>query len=72
MTSIWYEVFPVTLVAKQVALIRHHREENFSPWMIPNLPNIHPNEIVVNHLVTVFDDIFDLAQHDCPLNFMAL
>ena len=49
MTSIWYEVFPVTLVSKQVALIRHHREENFSPWMIPNLPNIHPNEIVVNH-----------------------
>jgi hypothetical protein len=59
MTSIWYEVFPVTLVSKQVALIRHHREENFSPWMIANLPNIHPNEIVVNHLATVFEDRFD-------------
>ena len=43
MTSIWYEVFPVTLESKQVVLIRHDREENFSPWMIPNLPNIHPN-----------------------------
>ena len=62
MTSIWYEVFPVTLVSKQVALIRHHREENFSPWMIANLPTIHPNEIVVNHLATVFDDIFDRGQ----------
>src|SRR5436305_7499779 len=62
MTSIWYEIFPVTLVSKQVALIRHHREENFSPWMIPNLPHIHPNEIVVNHLATVFDDIFDPGQ----------
>jgi len=62
MTSIWYEVFPVTLVSKQVALIRDHREENFSPWMIANLPNIHPNEIVVNHLATVFDDIFDRDQ----------
>ncbi len=61
MTSILYEVFPVTLVSKQVALIRHHQEENFSPWMIPNLPNTHPNEIVVNHLVSFFDDIFDLA-----------
>ena len=61
MTSIWHEIFPVTLVSNQVTLIRHHREENFSPWMIPNLPNIHPNEIVVNHLVSVFDDIFDLA-----------
>ena len=59
MTSIWYEVFPVTLVSKQVALICNHCEENFSPWMIPNLPNIHPNEIVVNYLATVFDDIFD-------------
>ncbi len=62
MTSIWYEVFPVTLVSKQVALIRHHREEHFSPWMIPNLPKIHPNEIVVNHLATVFEDRFDRGQ----------
>ena len=62
MTSIWYEVFPVTLVSQQVALIRHHREQNLSPWVIPNLPNIHPNEIVVNHLVTFFGDIFDPAQ----------
>jgi len=30
--------------------------------MIPNLPNIHPNEIVVNHLATVFADIFDRDQ----------
>jgi hypothetical protein len=62
MTSIWYEVFPVTLVSKQVALIRHQREEKFSPWMIANLPNIHPNEIVVNHLATVFEDRFDRDQ----------
>ena len=62
MTSIWYEVFPVTLVSKQVALIQYHREQNLSPWMIPNLPNIHPNEIVVNHLATVFDDNFDPDQ----------
>ena len=62
MTSIWYEVFPVTLVSKQVALVRHHREENFSPWLISNQPNIHPNEIVVNHLATVFDNKFDRGQ----------
>ena len=62
MTSIWYEVFPVTLVSKQVVLIRHDLNENFTPWMIANLPNIHPNEIVVNHLATVFDDRFDRDQ----------
>ena len=62
MTSIWYEVFPVTLISKQVALIRHHREQNLAPWMIPNVPDIHPNEMVVNHLATVFGDSFDPAQ----------
>jgi len=30
--------------------------------MIPNLPNIHPNEIVVNHLATAFGNIFDPGQ----------
>jgi hypothetical protein len=62
MTSIWYEVFPVTLVSQQVALIRYHQEQNLSPWMIPNLPNIHPNEIVVNHLAKIFDDNIDAGQ----------
>jgi hypothetical protein len=62
MTSIWYEVFPVTLLSKQIALIRYPREEKFSPWMIANRPNIHPNEIVVNHLATIFEDRFDRGQ----------
>ncbi len=62
MTSIWYEVFPVTLVSKQAALIRHHREKSLTPWMIPNLPNIHPNEIVMRHLVMFFGDVFDPVQ----------
>ena len=62
MTSILYEVFPVTLVSKQVALILRHREQNLTPWMIPHLPNIHPNEIVVNHLAAAFGDLFDPAQ----------
>ena len=62
MTSILYEIFPVTLVSKQVALIQHDREENFTPWIIQNLPNIHPNEIVVNHLTNIFVDIFDRDQ----------
>ncbi len=62
MTSIWYEIFPVTLVSKQVALIQHHREKSFSPWMIANLPNIHPNEIVLNHLESAFEDRIDRDQ----------
>jgi hypothetical protein len=62
MTSILYEVFPITLVSRQVALILDHPEENFSPLMIQNLPNIHPNAIVVNHLANIFVDIFNRDQ----------
>src|SRR2546421_10525347 len=62
MTIIWYEVLPVTLISEQVVLIRHHQEKKISPWMIQNLPNIHPNDIVVNHLVNFFGNIFDPDQ----------
>jgi hypothetical protein len=62
MTSIWYEVFPITLVSKQAVLIRHHQEKKLPPWIIPNLPHIHPNDIVVHHLVTFFGDAFDPRQ----------
>ena len=76
MTSILYEVFPVTLLSTQAVLIRHHKEEKFPPWIIPNLPHIHPNDIVVRYMVSFFDDAFDprLAivhstswryEHDC-------
>jgi hypothetical protein len=57
MTSIWYEVFPVTLFSKQVVLIQQRQEQQFTPWMIPNRPNIHPNQLVVQHLQALFDDI---------------
>ena len=62
MTSIWYEVFPVTLVSKHAVLIRHPQEEQLSPWMIPNLPNIHPNNLVLHHLVVFFGEDFDPRQ----------
>jgi hypothetical protein len=62
MTSIWYEVFPVTLLSTQAVLIRHHQEEKLPPWIIPGSPHIHPNDIVVRHMVTFFGEAFDLRQ----------
>src|SRR5690349_17881746 len=59
MTSIWYEVFPVTLISKQAVLIRQQQEQHLAPWMIPNRPDIHPNQIVIHHLLTFFGDVFD-------------
>ncbi len=61
MTSIWYEVFPVTLVSEHAVLIRH-REEKLPPWLIPNLPDTHPNDIVVHHLTSFFGAVFDPCQ----------
>src|SRR5947209_8065257 len=62
MTFICYEVFPVTLVSQQTVLIRQQQEQKFPAWIIPNLPNSHPNDIVVRHLVSFFGDGFDSGQ----------
>ncbi|HEX6557522.1 MAG TPA: hypothetical protein VF026_32460 [Ktedonobacteraceae bacterium] len=62
MTFIWYEVFPVTLASQHTVLIRPHQEQKFPAWMIPNLPNSHPNDIVVRHLISFFGDGFDACQ----------
>lgn len=57
-TSIWNEVFPVTVVSKQAVLIRFHPEQKLPALMLANLPHSHPNDIVVHHLVTLFDGAF--------------
>src|SRR5215471_15489255 len=62
MTFILCEVFPVTLVSKYPVLIQHSQEKKLAPWMIPNMRHIHPNEIVVHHLLTYFGDAFDPCQ----------
>lgn len=62
MTSIWYEVLPVTLVSGHVTFIQQLREEKVAPWLLENLPHVHPNEVVVNHLLDFFGDACDLNQ----------
>ncbi len=59
MTFILCEVFPVTLVSKHPVLIQQHQEQKLTPWIIPNLSNIHPNDTVVHYLSTCFADAFD-------------
>lgn len=59
MTAIWYEVLPVTLLSGQAVLICHRQENTVPPWMIPNLPQVHPNDIVINNLVRFFGDVFN-------------
>jgi hypothetical protein len=59
MTLILCEVFPVTLVSKSPALIQHAQEKKLSPWIIPHLSHTHPNNTVIHHLLTFFNDAFD-------------
>jgi hypothetical protein len=60
MTGILYEVFPVTVVAKQPIYIRHPQGQKCPPWTIPHQPNRHPNDVIVQYLITFFGDIIDL------------
>jgi len=62
MTLILCEVFPVTLVSNYPVLIQHYQEKKLIPWMLPHLSHIHPNDTVVHHLTTYFDDAFDPHQ----------
>src|SRR5690348_13201703 len=59
MTSIWYEIFPVTIVSRKAMVIRSRQVQQHAPWMIPHLPDIHPNSNVIDHLRAFFGDNFD-------------
>jgi hypothetical protein len=59
MTFILCEVFPVTLMSEYPVLIQHAQEKKLTPWLIPHLSHIHPNNTVIHHLLTFFNDFFD-------------
>ncbi|MBV9688514.1 MAG: hypothetical protein JO202_02270 [Ktedonobacteraceae bacterium] len=58
MTMIWYEVFPVTLSSQQAILIQPPCPPIIPPWMIQHQPAIHPNDRVVELLMTFFGSVF--------------
>lgn len=53
MTHIWYEVFPVTLVDNHPVLLQDPAHFNFSPWLLPHQPGVHPNSVVIEYLATI-------------------
>jgi hypothetical protein len=56
MTSIWYEVFLITLVGRDVMLLQEGSRPRLSPWMLPHLSNIHPNKLVINYLSSLLGE----------------
>ena len=53
MTHIWYEVFPVTLIERQPALLQDKTYPTCSPWMLAHQSAVHPNTIVIQALNTI-------------------
>lgn len=59
MTSIWYEILPVTLELNQVVMLRR-REDGASPsWLVKHQSGMHPNDAVIEHLKLFFGDLFE-------------
>ncbi len=61
MPFICAEVFPVTCVSSHPRLIRVLPASSCPALIIPTISNHHPNESVLEHLRTIFEECFDLA-----------
>jgi len=58
MTSIWYEILPVTLEAEQVVALYRCEDEKAQPWLVPHQAGTHPNDAIRAHLERCFGDLF--------------
>ncbi len=59
MTSIWYEILPVTLEAEQVVVLYRCEEDEARPWLVPHQGGTHPNYAIRAHLERCFGDLFE-------------
>ncbi len=59
MTSIWYEILPVTLEGEQVVVLYRCEEEEAQPWLVPPQAGTHPNDAIRAHLARCFGDRFE-------------
>ena len=50
MTSLWYEILPVTLESDQVVWLRRREDGEAHPWRIAHQAGLHPNDAVLAHL----------------------
>ena len=50
MTSLWYEILPVTLKSDQVVWLRRREDGEAHPWRIAHQAGLHPNDAVLEHV----------------------
>jgi len=59
MTSIWYEILPVTLEAEQVVVLYRCEDDEAQPRLVPHQTGTHPNDTILAHLERCFGDLFE-------------
>jgi hypothetical protein len=59
MTSIWYEILPVTLESNHVVMLRRREDSETQSWFVMHRAGMHPNDAVIEHLKLFFGDLFE-------------
>jgi hypothetical protein len=59
MTSIWYEILPVTLESDQVVVLRRREDGEAQPWQVFHQAGRHPNATVLEHVAHCFGELFE-------------
>ena len=59
MTSIWYEILPVTLESNHVVMLRRCEDGEAPSWLVMHQTGMHPNDAVIEHLKLFFGDLFE-------------
>jgi hypothetical protein len=59
MTSIWYEILPVTLESDQVLLLRRREDGEAHTWQVLHQAGRHPNATVLEHVARFFGELFE-------------
>jgi len=59
MTSIWYEILPVTLESDHVVLLRRREDGEAHTWQVFHQAGRHPNETVLEHVERCFGELFE-------------
>jgi hypothetical protein len=59
MTSIWYEILPVTVEAGQVMMLRRREDGETQSWLVLHQAGMHPNDTVLEHLELYLGDLFE-------------
>jgi hypothetical protein len=59
MTSIWYEILPVTLELNHVVTLRRREDGEAPSWLVKHRSGMHPNDAVIEELKLFFGELFE-------------